>query len=215
MRWRWPPENSCGYFSPSCGARPDLREQLRRRARGSRAVGLGEPVRADRLGDDVGARASAGSGSRTGPGRSSASAGAVARCRGAIAVVGEVGAVEHDRAARGRVEAARSAARRSTCRSPIRRPARASRRARSSNDTPSTACRQLPRRALEHAVQPRPRDVEVAARPPSELHAAAPRSSRRHRRVRVAASRRRASRRPRARSGRSRRQRSKRAGSAG
>src|SRR6185503_15895394 len=24
MRWRWPPENSCGYFSPSSGERPTL-----------------------------------------------------------------------------------------------------------------------------------------------------------------------------------------------
>ena len=53
MRWRWPPENSCGYFSPSAGGEPDLAQQLARRAPRIAAVPSQSPMRADRLGDDV------------------------------------------------------------------------------------------------------------------------------------------------------------------
>jgi hypothetical protein len=51
MRWRWPPENSCGYFfrrrapSPTCSSRSSTMPRTWAR--------VGELVEADRLGDDV------------------------------------------------------------------------------------------------------------------------------------------------------------------
>ena len=54
MRWRWPPENSCGYrFSASRG-RPDLFDQI---GRPSRALGaIADALDQQRFGDDGGHR---------------------------------------------------------------------------------------------------------------------------------------------------------------
>ena len=83
--------------------------------------------------------------------------------RGASRVFGaaEHRAVEPDRPARRRVQTRRSAARPSTCRSPTRRPGPASPRGRSRDDAVD-GLEQRARLALEHAVEPRRRDVERA-----------------------------------------------------
>ena len=51
MRWRWPPENSCGYFQPSSGCRPTSAQQFAD-ARADVALALDQVEGADRLGDD-------------------------------------------------------------------------------------------------------------------------------------------------------------------
>ncbi|MGY3293184.1 hypothetical protein ACVWWP_006251 [Bradyrhizobium sp. LM3.6] len=51
MRWRWPPENSCGNFNLSSGCRPDKAEKLSD-ARLDVALALDQVESADRLGDD-------------------------------------------------------------------------------------------------------------------------------------------------------------------
>ena len=43
MRWRWPPENSCGYFFRAAGGRPTAASSSRSRL-GSGLLVLGEPV---------------------------------------------------------------------------------------------------------------------------------------------------------------------------
>ena len=52
MRWRCPPENSCGYRSPSDGDEPHLRQQ-RRHELGARRRVRRQAEGADRLGHDV------------------------------------------------------------------------------------------------------------------------------------------------------------------
>ena len=57
-RWRWPPENSCGYLRASAGSRPTKLEQLADASRDrafAQAPGaaVARAERADRLGDDV------------------------------------------------------------------------------------------------------------------------------------------------------------------
>ena len=51
MRWRWPPENSCGYFRPSSGCRPTSEQQFAD-AGADVALALDQVEGADRLGDD-------------------------------------------------------------------------------------------------------------------------------------------------------------------
>ena len=51
MRWRWPPENSCGNFSAVGGMEADQAEQLAD-ARLDVALALDQVEGADRLGDD-------------------------------------------------------------------------------------------------------------------------------------------------------------------
>ena len=52
MRWRWPPENSCGRRSSASRGRPHGVDQ-RHEARGEVGGGFGEAEIADRLGQDV------------------------------------------------------------------------------------------------------------------------------------------------------------------
>ena len=120
MRWRWPPENSCGYLLAVVGRKADLdaaapptRARSCRRARAEHA---------DRLGDDVRARASADSGSRRDPGRSSACAGAAGGPAPRRAVVDAARrCVEPDDQARdGRLAAARFADQRERLAAPTR-----------------------------------------------------------------------------------------------
>ena len=164
MRWRWPPENWCGYFTHVRAGQADRLQQLADPRASARARLSDEAVLAQRLGRRCPRPSSAGSGWRTGPGRSSACAGAAP-------------ALRRDRKAACACPARRSASRRASartarpagaprcsCRSPIRRPAPASCRARSRSSTPSTACSELARLALEHAVEPGRRDVEGLAR---------------------------------------------------
>ena len=73
-RWRWPPENSCGKRSSASGRRPTFANSQAARSRRSgaaahRAFGA---VVAQRLADDLAARAGAGSATRRGPGRRAA-----------------------------------------------------------------------------------------------------------------------------------------------
>ena len=55
MRWRWPPENSCGKEFDQLGPQPDALEQDARRARGARA-GVADAVDDQRLADDLAGR---------------------------------------------------------------------------------------------------------------------------------------------------------------
>ena len=52
MRWRWPPENSCGYLAPSAGSRPTRRSSSPTRCSISWLV-LGQPEGLDGIGDDA------------------------------------------------------------------------------------------------------------------------------------------------------------------
>ena len=52
MRWRWPPENSCGYLAPSAGSSPTRRQELAD-AMLDLGLVLGEPEGLDRVGDDA------------------------------------------------------------------------------------------------------------------------------------------------------------------
>ena len=76
MRWRWPPENSCGKRLTCSGLSPTSSI-----APSTRVVPLCccRPVDAHRLADDRAAPSCAGSARRTGPGRRSASCGAASR----------------------------------------------------------------------------------------------------------------------------------------
>ena len=125
MRWRWPPENSCGYLPPSAGVRPTWRSSSPTRFARS-ASSLARPKRAERLGDDV--------------------AHAPARVEAGVRVLedhlhapaqwrpcrrGCAGRPCRRRRTRSRPRSARTGRRAgappSTCRSPTRRPARRSR----------------------------------------------------------------------------------------
>ena len=50
MRWRWPPENSCGYREAASGARPTIVEELADAL--ARLAPLGDAVDAERLAHD-------------------------------------------------------------------------------------------------------------------------------------------------------------------
>ena len=52
MRWRCPPENSCGYLTPSAGSSPTRRSSSPTRASVS-ALSAGQAEGADRIGDDA------------------------------------------------------------------------------------------------------------------------------------------------------------------
>ena len=50
MRWRWPPENSCGYFCMKRGARPTIAHELGD-TRPATSRGRADPVDEQRLGE--------------------------------------------------------------------------------------------------------------------------------------------------------------------
>ena len=52
MRWRWPPENSCGILLAVVGVQADERQQFAD-ARGDVGLALDQLEGADRLGDDA------------------------------------------------------------------------------------------------------------------------------------------------------------------
>ena len=137
MRWRWPPENWCGNFSHVGRGQPDRLQQLGHRVAQRRRVARPGRARAAAR-RRCRAPSSAGSGWRTGPGRSSACAGAAASaCRPRAC------ACRRRRSAPCRASARTgppAGAPPCSCRSPIRRPAPASCRARWLKLTPSTAC---------------------------------------------------------------------------
>ena len=205
MRWRWPPENSCGYFSPSSAARPTCLSSSATRAAIS-ASSSREAEHAHRLGDDVAhAPARVQAGIRD-PGRSSA-------CGGACAPVAARAAGCEISTPSNSMRPRDGAYRPTISRATVDLPQPDSPTSASVSPLPDLErhavhrAQQLARLALDDAVQPRPRDVEVPARRRCKL-AAVPLLSHR-------ASRRRGWRRPRSSSGRSTRQRSKRFGQRG
>ena len=157
MRWRWPPENWCGNFSPSAGDRPTDSQQLADAL--ASTLGVSRRSSCSRSGSatmslDLPARVQAGV---RDPGRSSACAGAA---RWPRSQRGAMSRRRSARAARRRVAGRRAAAPPCSCRSPTRRRA------------PSVVPRcdregdvvdrvhELARLALDDAVQPGRRDVE-------------------------------------------------------
>ena len=72
MRWRWPPENSCGYLAASAARRPTASSDVRRRARVARPCSLRPAPPAARRRSSR--HAGAGRASHRGPGTPSACA---------------------------------------------------------------------------------------------------------------------------------------------
>jgi hypothetical protein len=131
--WRWPPENSWGYFWAKRGARPTTRMSS---STWLLDLGGADPVDEERLGGSRGP-SSAGSARRTGPGRSSAGragrpASRPARPRRGCGRSGS-------RRPRSSGRAGGSCAPGSTCRSRTRRRGPAPRPWRTESVTPSTA----------------------------------------------------------------------------
>jgi hypothetical protein len=157
MRWRWPPENWCGYLAMSSGLRPTDLQQLAH-ALAQRAGSVMRPCSAAARRRCL-PPSSAGSGWRTGPGRSSG-------CAAQLAAFGRVlnaaCASCPSKVRPPRVGAYRPTSRRATVLLP-------------QPDSPTSASvlpfsiskahavhrmQQLARLAFEHAVEPGRRDVE-------------------------------------------------------
>ena len=159
MRWRWPPENSCGKRLTCSGFSPTRVEQLARRAARRRAPTPRSrsgtpticPTRLRGFSEACGSWKTICSSRRTG-------------AQLAPPGVRDVRAAEADRAAGRRRRAASSARTASTCRSPTRRRCRASRPPASVNETSSTACTS-PDRAVEQHARARPGSAPAGARP--------------------------------------------------
>ena len=139
MRWRWPPENSCGNLRASAGWRPTSRAVRRPgRVRLSGPAPASPAERADRLGDDV-ADPPARIERRVRVLEDHLHAPPHRAPRRPIAGRGEIDAFDQH-LPRGSARAVRPpCAPASTCPTRIRRPARASRRGESVKSTPSTA----------------------------------------------------------------------------